>query len=128
MTLGEMIARAEREAEERWARNKAMGEAGLEELRRLMEEDEAEGSGMDPKDTIKRLPARVRARLERYRKDSAVLDPTSSDEYFVWYEHLAEIEGYIYALYDAGIVLKNGAHNLMVYCRNKEEDEDEQGI
>jgi len=70
---------------------------------------------IDTQDLIKRLPKAVRDRLERYRADSAVMET----EGFEWYEHVAEIEGYIHALVDAGIVLENGAQILEQYCRNK---------
>ena len=76
---------------------------------------------MDAQDLIKRLPKAVRDRLERYRADSAVLEAGSWEAGgFEWYEHVAEFEGYIRALADAGVVLENGAQMLEKYCRNEE--------
>ena len=78
---------------------------------------------MDAKELIKRLPAAVRARLEQYSEQSAVLEPSSGEDFFEWCEHAAEIDGYIRALVDAGIILEVGAQMLEKYCRNEEADD-----
>lgn len=78
---------------------------------------------MDSMDTIKRLPAAVRDRLQELREDFVLLCKdvdSSKGAYWRYIEHQDKIDGYTMALYDAGVVTKNGLELVRRFCENKD--------